>query len=519
MTHVARARRRPAARLLLLVLLSAAAAAGEPVAEPATRHLPADARVVVRFASLDRLDAVGRRLAPIVDARRPLSAAVLPRSTAELPIDRTRPAYCSLGERGVVWHFHAREGTVWPAPRKLIAWKDSAELRDGILHVADESARLDGPRRGEPLPMLDSDASVVVDAAALVAKYGPEMEKTLREIDKLDTRKFPVTRAVLHFGRALLALFLEGLRGVDTVHYGLTWSDGRLLSEGWLRTRPRSSLRAFLSRAKEAKPHDLAGYLPRRSFWTVDACGLGSWLDEEVAAFLDTSFGEGAGKDLLLLLAPSFALGEHLNGRGAGAIGVTGMMSFSMRSIWEVRPDAPIDAAIRAFDAARINRRLKELGLPATVRCELAVDTDGETKIHRVTYATAEPRAAMFAAQMQTCFAVEGGYLLTAQSMDAMNELRSLIARVRRGKPGRTPHLDAMQRLGPGRHEGLTVNLGAVKPLAGMAAWAVPGVLKIAQAFPDELYLSTALTVRNGHVHLRGDWPATELLGIVEKLR
>jgi hypothetical protein len=36
------------------------------------------------------------------------------------------------------------------------------------------------------------------------------------------------------------------------------------------------------------------------------------------------------------------------------------------------------------------------------------------------------------------------------------------------------------------------------------------------QGIPDELRLSTALSIEEGHVHWRGDWPAAEILAILK---
>jgi hypothetical protein len=120
---------------------------------------------------------------------------------------------------------------------------------------------------------------------------------------------------------------------------------------------------------------------------------------------------------------------------------------------------------------------------------------------------------------MTTCFAVEGGRLLVVQSPSAESELRALILKVRAGDRSEHPHTKAMERLMADRQEGLSVNLGALKPLLGMFALAVPQGAQVVNAFPDDLRFSTALAVRGGHVHLRGDWAVKECLEFAAKIK
>jgi hypothetical protein len=74
-----------------------------------------------------------------------------------------------------------------------------------------------------------------------------------------------------------------------------------------------------------------------------------------------------------------------------------------------------------------------------------------------------------------------------------------------------------MARLMPDRHEGISINLGALKPILGMAAFALPDAAQFVGLMPDDLWMSTALAVRGGHIHLRGDWPLLEIAAIAER--
>jgi len=506
-----------------LLLLFGVAWAGEPTPDAATRFLPKDSIVILRFPSAERIDALGVTTAALwkaVGDRAPKLERILGPAYAKLPIDRKRPFHVALYEQGVAILMPLVEGTTEVPP--LVGGRPARLAGTHALMLEPELVAK--AARAQPAPMLPGDFAAVFEVRELVernAKKLAEARKWVEEFGAKELAELPVELppVVVQLARAIARLALETVDGADSIHYALTEKDGDLFSEGWLRTRPDSALREFMTSLGAPKPHRLAGYLPPRAFFTVDTFGIGSALDRRVAGWLDASLGEGAGADLMMLLGPSYALAEHLDGRGAGAIHVTGLGTAAMRSVWGIREGAPIDEAIRKLDAARVNRRLRELGAPVQVQVQLDAAKLGETSVHRIVVTSPMRELAMIVPQLNSWFCIEKGMLLTTQSMNGLTDLRGLVARVREGGPGEHEHLAQMERLGLERHEGLTIDWGALKPTLGFAAMFAPELMEPLQHLPDSIPAPTALRIENGHAHLRGSWPLAAVLEFVGKLR
>lgn len=505
---------------------AATAPADGPQADPATSHLPPDAFVVVRFAPPERFDAIGTELPAVEELlgkRRTLGDAILDAVATTASVDRSKPIYWANGPDGPVTLVRAAPGVTAEQVDALGKGRGPARFRlleDGWIRVSEEAAPAEG---SEPLALLPGDVSVTIPVGRLVVQLRPKLDESLENISNLDRlaqeSDMPVPPGVMKVLRLLAGKVLGAVSDVTDVHYALTWRAGTLESEGLIRTKDGSALRRWLEARGGAKPNDLMGMLPVRSFWMVESSGTAAALDSDVAAFLDEALGEGAGRSILLLLSPSYVLHEQLTGQAAGVIVVQGLMAMSMRSIHEVKPDAPIAEAIAAIDTTRINRLLAELEIPVEVKVDPDFAKSGETRIHRMSYVCSDPQMAMFALQMQTFFAVEGRYLLVVQSSLGENELRALILRVRAGERAEHPHTMAMERLMPDRQEGLSVNLGTLKPILAMFAMAAPEAAKVVNAIPDDLRFSTALAVRGGHIHIRGDWALKECLDFAATFR
>ena len=80
-----------------------------------------------------------------------------------------------------------------------------------------------------------------------------------------------------------------------------------------------------------------------------------------------------------------------------------------------------------------------------------------------------------------------------------------------------------MAALGRTRNFGMTFNIGALKPLMMMVPMFAPGLppeaMQAMNQIPDELLLSTSVSLTGGDLHWRGDWPVQEVVKIVEKFR
>jgi hypothetical protein len=431
-----------------------------------------------------------------------------------MPIDRSKPFYFAVHEGGTQWLFHAQAFATLP-PSSV-----SARLRGGMIHLGDLRGR--SSTFANPLAILDGDVSVHVPVRSLVEEHRDALHESVRQIPKLGelarSQGVALPPAVLQLLAGLTSNFLEALEGVEDVHYALTWRDDRLESEGWVRTLPDSSLRRWLNRLGPSKPTDLMGLFDGDAVWMVESSGPAAMLDAELAGFFDGLYGEGAGSAFCWLFSPAYGLHEHLTGRAAGAVVARGMMAMSVFAIHEIKPDAKVHEAIEAFDGEGLNARLKGLEMPLELHLSRNHGKSGETPIHRLSYTSPDVQMAMVFAQSYTCFAVEGRYLVVVQSANPETELRGLLDRIRAGKPGQHPHLKAMERLMPDRHEGMSINPGALKPALAMFAMFSPDLAKVIQSMPDELYFSTALAVRDGHIHIRGDWPLLELAKFIAGL-
>lgn len=493
--------------------------ADEPQADPATLHLPPDAFVVVRLAAPERFDAIGRELpaiAELMEERRALGDVVLAAVGTTTAVDRSKPIYWAIGPAGPVTLLRATPGTTAEQVSTLRGYARCQLLKDGWIRVSEEATPAEGT---EPLTLLPGDVSLTVPVEKLVDQHRAQIKEAMENLTNVDEFAGRLPPGVVKLVRTLAGRVFEALPDVTDIRYALTWRGGRLESEGWIRTRDGSALRRWLDRRAGGKPDDLMGLLPARSFWMVESSGSSADLDGDVAAILDESFGEGAGRSLLLLLSPSYALHDHLTGHAAGVVVVQGLTAMTMSAIHEVKPNAPIVEAIAAIDTTKVNRLLGELGMPVEVTLERDFAKSGETAIHRLTFDSSDPQVAMFGLQMQTCFAVEGRYLLVVQSSLAESEIQALILRLRAGERTEQPHTKAMERLMADRQEGLSLNLGTLKPGLGMLAMSVPQGAKMVNAIPDDLWFSTALAVHGGHIHIRGDWALKECLEFAAKLK
>jgi len=505
--------------LPLLLALALPALADEPQPDPVTRHLPADAFVVLRVAPPERLDAIGHdlpALAELMEERRPLGELALRGMAARALVDRSKPIYVAVGPDGATTLVRAMPGTTSEQVEAL--GRGNRLLADGWIRTP---TGVEVAEPTEPLSLLPGDVSVVVPVAKLVTKYGARLKDAMEHVRDLDelAANLPVPPGTVKLVRALAARAIDAVADINEIHYALTWREGRLESEGSIRTREGSAFRRWLEARAGGRPNGLIGLLPERAFWMVESGGTSAALDGDVAAFLDGALGEGAGDALLLLLSPSYALHDQLTGQAAGAILVQGMMAMSMESVHEGKPDAKITEAIAAIDVEKTNRILEGLEIPLEAKLDRDFARDGATPLHRLTFASSNPQLAMFCLQMRTCFAVEGRYLLVVQSGSPETELCSLLSRVRSDERKEHPHTKAMERLMPDRAEGLSLNVGTLKPVLGMLAMAVPQAAKVVNAFPDDLWLSTALSVRGGNIRVRGDWPLKECLDFVATLK
>jgi hypothetical protein len=212
------------------------------------------------------------------------------------------------------------------------------------------------------------------------------------------------------------------------------------------------------------------------------------------------------------LFSAGSVFSENLTGRGASALNM-GMMNSSMTALYELKPGADPTKMFDGFDVAKTNEAFKTIGIPITYTFQKAAAKHGEADLHRFGMTSDNPMLAMSLASMQGCMAAENGVLFMVMAPMAEDDMKTLLDRVRRGeKLGEHPHALAMARLGRGHNLGMTWNLGALKPTLMMIGGMLPPEARqVAQAIPEVLAFSTAVTFPDGNIRWRGDWPAKEI--------
>ncbi|MHC4972182.1 MAG: hypothetical protein ACYTG3_07615 [Planctomycetota bacterium] len=526
--------------LLLLVPPIALAEEPPPPAAPApagdavTAQVPKWSPFVLRISSLERVDAVAKQAAPVLEffglapqagiARRGASDWLFQMSGLDAAlVDRSKPVYLALAaEKDPHLILHPAEGASWEGQKELLH-EMAAALRGGAIVCTGPRAR-DAETRGTPTAItLEGDLVVHVYLGDLVARHSAEIEQQAAEavMKAGDNPELPDA------AKALLLPVVSSVKGavfsVESFEYAVSLHEDRIVSEGLLKAKPRSSLRGLFQRAgAPGRTDDLMGYLPKDGILYVDGVVAGDWPGKELAAMVDEAVGAGTGQALQSMLGATAMFGDHLTGRSATAVSLGGMMmGASVYSLAEVKEGADLNALIAKLDLTAANEALKKVGIPITSSIQKSIAKHGETALHRMSQQSENPMLAMQLAMMQTYLAVEGGFLVTVTSPTAEDDIRGLLDMVRTGKPDEQhPHTRAMARLGRAHNIGFTLNAGALKPLGMMFGMflPVPGVQDALTHLPDELYFSTAVTFSDGDLHWRGDWPSQKIVKMAQAI-
>lgn len=510
-------------RLLpLLALFPILVRAGEPT-DPATAHFPKGATAVVRLPSLDRLDAIGKEVGPLLKAFGPMGqamgtnpwSAILVRPMAgDLPLDRAQPLYVGAIGNKLFALARAVEGTTLEGEKALD--EDAvATLSEGHFRIGD-SELLKAERAGAAVNLLPGDIAVHVPVASIVQQKKEAIDQGLAMGTLVMGAQFAQLGMPEKF-KNLPAVFVDVARGavygVESIDYALTWKEGLLEAEGLVRTIPESGFRKLIARAGPAGENDLAAYLPKDALFVIESVTASDWPAAEMQDVLNRILGEGSGGAISSIFGGPMGViaGTHLTGRTATAVTLQGF-SGSSQTIAEVKPGVDLNASIRAADPADANKALKELGLPVSCKLEPAAAKHGDIELHRFSVAIDNPQFAMMAAGMQGYIAVADGHMFTVQSMTAETDIKGLIDRFVKRERADTAHTLAMARFGRTRSMGISFNVGALKPLGMFVAFVSPQAAQAVSSLPDELYLSTSMTFADGDIRWRGDWPAAKLI-------
>jgi hypothetical protein len=513
----------------------APAPAPAPAGDAVTAHVPKESPFVLRITSLDRVDAVAKQVTPL------LKSFGLEQEAAEIEewgasgvlskrsgldaalVDKSKPIYLAMaGNEAPHFLLHAAAGASWEGQREL---RDgmAAALRDGAIVCTGPKGR-DAETRGTPTAIeLDGDLVVHVYLGDMV-----EANKEMIEQQAAEAVMGAGANPMLpDAAKALMLPVVTAVKGavfsVDSFEYAVTLKEGRIETEGLLRTKPRSSLRGFFKRAgAPGNTDDLVGYLPTNCFIYADSVAAADWPLRELATVLDQAAGEGAGQALMSLMSMTSVFGDQLTGRSATGVSMGGMMmSTNVYSIAEIKEGADLNPAIEKLDVEAINANLTKVGIPVSLSIQKSIAKHGETTLHRLSMQSENPQLAMYMAMMQTYVASEGRHFLSVTSPTAEDDIRGLLDKVRTGKPDEHPHAKAMARLGRAHNAGFSLNAGALKPMGMMIGMfvPVPGVQQVFNHLPDELYFSTAITFSDGDLHWRGDWPSSKIVKMVQAIQ
>jgi hypothetical protein len=471
----------------MLCLVPGALLAQDPAPQPAT---PADLStlapkgfpIVVRVASPERINEIGKALAPHLKAL-PMPAevhdmlakgAAAPMVLGELglggqKVDPGKPIYLAVG----------------PTGRIVIANIEGGHTRVG------SKAAMDAPTRGTPTKTLDGDFSIHLYAGEAIEAHKQDIEGMFQMIPMFvqmygGSMMPPSMQKMIP---PVMDMVKAGVYGIDALDYAFTVKDGWVLSEGRLATKKDSGFRKALARAGEATDPGLAGYLPDDAVVWVDGSMTADWPRKELGEYLEGKLGEG-GSAFTEMSGLDFASWGVTTGKFASAIRIVGMAPSTV-TLYELKEGTDPATVIDKFDVEKTNAAMKKAGLPMAYKVVKAAAKHGETALHRLAVESDDPVIAAQTAMRQTDIAAEGGHI------------------------AEHPHIKAMARLGRTRSFGVSLNIGALKPLAPMLMMFAPEVAQAAAKLPDTLLMSTAVTFADGEIRWNGDWPLKEILGIV----
>jgi len=503
----------------------------QDAADPITALVPKKGVVIIRVPSLNRLDAMGKELFPLVKGLLdPGMSAMLENATPSQLIQGSlgvpanwihpdKPIYMVhvpglTGDQPYVLAT-AGEGAAIEGEQELPAAGVVVSLTDGVLHFKPKGApALEA--RGTPINMVDGDFAFHIELAELVDAKKADIEGALGMAAGM-AQMFPIPQGLAKLIVPMLDLVRGVVYGVQSIDYTFTWKGEIVESVGRIIPREGSGFHKLMQRAGAPGDNSLSGYLPKDAFVIMDYSLNADWPGREAKEFFTAALGGEAGEAVINLMGPTQVFWENATGRVATSVTLQGMMQSTI-SLMEIK-EGSAAKIFESWDSEKISKAMAQLGLPMTIKLEMNAGQHGETALHKMTIESDDPMIAGVAGMMQTYMAAEGSYVFYAQSMAAEQDLRALIDAVRKGEPGENPHTAAMARLGRKRNIGITLNVSQAKQFAGMLMFVNPMAAQALGNLPDGLTTSTAITFDNGTIHWRGDWPVKKMVGLVEAMR
>jgi len=504
-------------KLLLSILLLVPAAilaqdAPKPQIDDPTLAIPKNHSVVIRLPSPERMDAIGKQLHPSLVGLVPAEVAAL--------LEKGGLSGLLLAKSGLAGKEIDRNKPIYVVPTSGGTVAIASNPQKGIVATGPAGA-MQAEKRTAPTRLLEGDVALHFYASETTATYKPQIDQILQMAPMFaNMSPIPLPDAVKLLIPPIVDLAGGAIYGVESIDYSLTLRGDWIESRGRVATKPDSAFRKALARAGKAGDHSLAGLLPKDALMYADTGLTPDWPSKELADFFEKKLGgNGIGIAVGNLMGPDFGSWGITTGRSATAVQLVGMQSGVSLAVHELMPGMDDSTVVAKFKTDKLNELLKKHNMPMVYKLTPEAAKHGETKIHRLDAEITDPMLAMLNKGAYLSFAVEGSYLVMVGSANAMEDIKAQIDRVRAGPVADHPHLKAMARLGRTRHVGITFNVGALKPLAPLLAFAAPEAAQMLGALPDSMLLSTSVTIAEGAVTWRGDWPTAEIIRIIKAVQ
>jgi hypothetical protein len=513
--------------------LHAEEGAEQKVPNDQTAQIPKDSGLLVRFPSLDRLDELAKRFKGVAElAGGPQVAVVIDAGVSNFAIaqlgidpagfDRKAPILLAMpddGDEPYVLLRAAKENGI--AGEKDLPTGQKLVVKDGVVHVG-LPAQIAAERRGKPVRLLKGDIALQMFLGEMIARHKEDAEAGFDEMKKEAQQGLAMAGIPMEIALDPMFEAIRGIAyGVDTVDYALTVKEKIIETEGLIRTKADSGMRKFLARAGAPQENALSDYLPEEAFVTLDMSVTPDWPGQEMMDFMKKTAGDEMGEAIAQMMSMSKPIWGALSGRSAVSMTMQGMMGFNMHAMYEFKEGTDTAKIFDKFDVEKLNEGMKKLNFPIAYKMEKNISKHGETALHKMSLTSDDPNMQM-ALMMSTYYmAAEGNHLYMVMSMNAELELKDLIDRVRKGAPKAGAHSKAMDRLSRKRNLGITMNFGALKPVLMMLAMADASgqANQYINAMPDELLMSTAVSVHEGDVHWKGDIPLAKIIKMIEDIK
>ena len=522
--------------LLFGVLRAEDEVATQKVPTDQTALIPKASILCVRLPSLDRLDAIAKRFASIAElvqgpqTKQFIEAGVSNALLVQLGLDpagfdRTAPLYLAMSEDSDAPYL-----LLTPAKTNGITGEKDLPtgvkliVRDGVVHVGMPEL-LAAERRGTAVRLLKGDFALKFLVSELVARHTDEIEAGFVEMKTDIDQGIKMTGIDLPIDAGVfIAAFRTAVYGVQDIDFAVTIENEFIIAEGLITTKAESKLRKLLARAGAPRENNLTDYLPSEAFVMIDSAVTPDWPMVELTEFLKTSAGAEVAELFGQMMSMSEPMWGSLTGRTGVSMRMQGLMGFNLHAMYELKDGTDTSKLFDSLDSEKLNAALAKMKMEFVPKyvIEKNIVMHGETPLHKVSMTSDDPKMQMAAIMSTYYMAAEGNHMFLVMSPNAELEIKDLIDRVRKGAPKKPcAHTKAMDRLGRKRNMGMTINFGALKPLLMMYAMIdASGEASIyLNAMPDELLMSTALSIHEGDVHWKGDLPLKKILKMVDDIK